>query len=137
MKFLDRFGMQLTLIVILLTGGLLSITGVNGWGFIRTALITMFFSITTNTLIKILVKKRRRVVTRHVSVYAFPSNHAQTSFCIATLVFYYNPVLSVFFYLTSLYVSYTRIKLGVHDLTDVIAGASIGVLLGGAIPALL
>ncbi len=66
-----------------------------------------------------------------VHSYSFPSGHAQTAFAIATvlsafLAWRYNIIT----FLLAAAVCMSRIYLGVHFFTDVVAGAAAGIVLG-------
>jgi undecaprenyl-diphosphatase len=68
--------------------------------------------------------------------FSFPSGHTMTAFSIALVVsyFYHGMELPVFFFACSIAIS--RIVLGMHFLSDVLAGAILGVGLGcGALTA--
>jgi undecaprenyl-diphosphatase len=64
--------------------------------------------------------------------FSFPSGHTMTAFSIALVVSYFYPGLeaTLFFLATSIAVS--RIVLGMHFLSDVLAGVVLGVALGCA-----
>ncbi len=64
--------------------------------------------------------------------FSFPSGHTMTAFSIAVVVSYFYPSLeaTLFFLATSIAVS--RIVLGMHFLSDVLAGVVLGVALGCA-----
>lgn len=61
---------------------------------------------------------------------SFPSGHATISFAIVSYVFLTHPPLFLLFLIAAMYVSLSRVAVGVHYLTDVIAGA----LIGSAVP---
>lgn len=64
---------------------------------------------------------------------SFPSNHAVNCFAIATLLAWYYPWLGAVFYLIAGLVGYSRVYVGVHYPSDVIAGACIGILIAVAV----
>ena len=57
---------------------------------------------------------------------SFPSAHAAFSFMMATLFAHRFPRYRIVFYITAAFIGWTRIYLGVHYPTDVIAGALLG-----------
>jgi undecaprenyl-diphosphatase len=64
--------------------------------------------------------------------YSFPSGHSMTSFGIAVSVGHFYPELTIILLLMALSIAVSRIILGMHFLTDVIAGSAIGIGLGYA-----
>ena len=57
---------------------------------------------------------------------SFPSAHAALSFMMATLLSFWFPRYRILFFLVAAFIGWTRIYLGVHYPTDVIAGALLG-----------
>ena len=57
---------------------------------------------------------------------SFPSAHAAFSFMMATLLAHQFPRYRIVFYITAGFIGWTRIYLGLHYPTDVIAGALLG-----------
>jgi len=68
--------------------------------------------------------------------FSFPSGHTMTAFSIALVVSYFYPSLEGMLFFAALSIALSRIVLGMHYLSDVLAGMVIGVALGcGAITA--
>ncbi len=57
---------------------------------------------------------------------SFPSAHATFSFMMAALLSFWFPRCRIIFYVFAAFIGWTRIYLGVHYPTDVIAGALLG-----------
>lgn len=65
--------------------------------------------------------------------FSFPSNHAASAFMAATILSgFFRPWRSWLFFVAAL-IGYSRVYLGVHFLSDVLAGAAIGILIGQAV----
>ncbi len=60
--------------------------------------------------------------------YSFPSGHTTAGFTIATVLSFNIPSLSILFYLIALTIGISRMYLGVHYPTDVVAGMILGIL---------
>jgi undecaprenyl-diphosphatase len=58
--------------------------------------------------------------------YSFPSGHTSASITVALAVFYYMPLLGSILLALSLIIAFSRVYLGVHFVSDVLAGALIG-----------
>jgi undecaprenyl-diphosphatase len=62
--------------------------------------------------------------------FSFPSGHSITAFAIATCLGSFYPELLVAFLLVAMSIAVSRIILGMHFLSDVVAGCAIGAVLG-------
>src|SRR5215470_17689976 len=62
--------------------------------------------------------------------FSFPSGHTMTAFSIALVVSYFYPSLEGPLFFLALSIAVSRIVLGMHFLSDVLAGAVLGVALG-------
>jgi undecaprenyl-diphosphatase len=62
--------------------------------------------------------------------FSFPSGHSMTAFSIMVSVGHFYPDLQVVLLVLAVSIAASRIILGMHYLTDVIAGAAIGIGLG-------
>jgi undecaprenyl-diphosphatase len=64
--------------------------------------------------------------------FSFPSGHTMSAFSIALVVSYFYPPLEGTLFFLALSIAVSRIVLGMHFLSDVLAGAVLGVMLGCA-----
>ena len=64
--------------------------------------------------------------------YSFPSGHAITAFAVAVSVGFFYPYLEISLLAAAFLIAASRIILGMHFLSDVIAGSAIGIGLGFA-----
>ena len=64
--------------------------------------------------------------------FSFPSGHTMTAFSIALVVTYFYPTLEWPLYFLAFSIALSRIVLGMHFLSDVLAGALLGSALGVA-----
>jgi len=64
--------------------------------------------------------------------FSFPSGHTMTAFSIALVVSYFYPSLEGALFFLALSIAVSRIVLGMHFLSDVLAGVLMGVALGCA-----
>lgn len=100
---------------------------------------SLSLAIATNALLKLLFQRDRpdlwEYIT-HVSTFSFPSGHALLSAMLATAVLLlgwntkYRLLLAVFAPLFAITIGLSRLYLGVHYPTDVMAGWCIGIIVG-------
>jgi undecaprenyl-diphosphatase len=64
--------------------------------------------------------------------FSFPSGHTMTAFSVALVVSYFYPSLEAPLYFLAVSIAVSRIVLGMHFLSDVLAGVVLGVALGCA-----
>src|SRR5450755_2565697 len=62
--------------------------------------------------------------------FSFPSGHTMTAFSIALVLSYFYPGLEGMLFFLTLSIAFSRIVLGMHFLSDVLAGIILGVALG-------
>lgn len=61
---------------------------------------------------------------------AFPSGHAAFFFALSTIVYFYNKKTGIGFFIASILISVSRVFVGVHWPSDILAGALVGILCG-------
>ncbi len=76
------------------------------------------------------IEKEITLRTDRYAGYSFPSNHAANNFAGATFLSYCYPALSPLFYAVASLVAYSRVYVGVHYPSDVLAGALLGLIFG-------
>lgn len=95
-----------------------------------TFLSVLVFTFTTVEIIKHFSSRERpenQVITASFSS-SFPSGHSATSFAFATTISFYYPAVLPFSALVASVVSFSRVYLGEHFLSDAVAGSALGVL---------
>ncbi|MCW1296379.1 MAG: phosphatase PAP2 family protein [Candidatus Parvarchaeota archaeon] len=98
---------------------------------ISTMLIALLFNFIIVNVVKFIVQRPRPFFIQSnpiflASSYSFPSGHASIAFVFAVFFSNFYPKYKYIFYLIAIAVSLSRVYLGVHYLSDVIAGAIIG-----------
>lgn len=69
----------------------------------------------------------------HVNTASFPSGHAAFYFALSMVVFLYNKKAGIFFFFASFLMGISRVFAGVHWLSDILAGAIVGILAGWSV----
>jgi undecaprenyl-diphosphatase len=114
--------------------------GVKNAGVLALAtLLTTFAADSVSFGVKDLVN-RTRPADAHAQIHplyvvhssSFPAGHAATAFAGATLLSYFAPRLTPLFVVLAAAIGLSRIYVGVHYPTDVLAGVAIGVVVGAA-----
>ncbi len=67
---------------------------------------------------------------RRTRTSSFPSGHATSAFCAAALLSDGDPALRPFYYGAATIVAWSRVYVGVHHASDVVAGMAVGAALG-------
>ena len=114
-----------------------SLHGAEGvWPGIAMLATVAFGIVLYKALKNVLVRERPYVFNGHIVAgtpaldrYSFPSGHTQHAFCITTMLATYAPEFLVVAVPFTLLVAASRVILGLHYPTDVIAGAALGVTL--------
>lgn len=107
-----------------------------GTVFFTAALLAYTLKVSLYLLIKRLVKRKRpfdnieglRFLIAPPDQFSFPSGHTAGAFVFAILFGHFFPVVSVPLLIWASLVGYSRIYVGVHYPTDVLAGSILGVL---------
>jgi undecaprenyl-diphosphatase len=119
-------------------GALRGLRGDRHWrAALRVAVAVGLESILVNVGIKSLFRRRRPVVQaerplplRVPLTSSFPSGHATSAFCAATLLADGDPGLAPLYYGAATIVALSRIHVRIHHASDVAAGIAVGLALG-------
>jgi undecaprenyl-diphosphatase len=61
---------------------------------------------------------------------SMPSGHAALFFALATVVYFYNKKLGIFLFVSTFLISISRVFVGIHWPSDILAGALVGIFSG-------
>jgi len=88
-------------------------------------------------LIRWLWERPRPFIENHVNLLlnhgnepAFPSGHAAFFFALSAVVYFHNKKAGIFFFAASFLIAVSRVFVGVHWPSDVLAGALVGIFSG-------
>lgn len=70
------------------------------------------------------------LVSHNPSESSFPSGHASFFFALAAVVYFYNKKLGVAFFVFAFLISISRVFVGIHWPSDILAGAIVGIFSG-------
>ena len=76
------------------------------------------------------VENNVNLLLNHPATFSFPSGHAAFYFGLSTVVYFYNKKAGIFFLIASFLISISRVFVGVHWPSDVLAGAIVGIFSG-------
>lgn len=93
--------------------------------------LSSFLSSFTALVIKYIIKRPRPLFFENsVAGYSLPSVHATMIFSLAVVVSEYFPEYRLRIYSAAIIVAVSRVLIGVHFITDVLVGASLGIIIG-------
>ncbi len=100
------------------------------------------FGVLSEFIIKLIIARPRpysemgAIILDTPGNYSFPSTHATLAFAFAYVCSHVEPKLRVWMYLLAVFISFSRIYLGVHYMFDVLGGALLGTGIGYAVTAI-
>jgi undecaprenyl-diphosphatase len=108
------------------------------WQFVLKALVAAVLSrFVITELIRFFWEKPRPFIENNVNLLigheassSFPSGHAAFYFALSTVVYFYNKKLGILFLISSVLISLSRVFVGVHWPSDILAGAIVGIFSG-------
>ncbi len=105
--------------------------GIVTWFLVPPWLVTLGIEYAVRRRRPFQVEKKQPLIQMLMLTPSFPSGHATVSFACATAAYYLPEQLHVLFplfLLAAVYVSLSRVAVGVHYFSDIIAGALIGIV---------
>ena len=101
-----------------------------------TGLIVFSIELPIYLTLKNLIKRKRPSEAIHDFVailipsdkFSFPSGHTAAGFVMATLIYYYYPPFTIVAYSLATVIGISRVLIGVHFPSDIVAGALLGII---------
>ena len=76
------------------------------------------------------VENNVHLLINKINQSAFPSGHAAFAFALSAVVYFYNKKAGILFFVASFLIAVSRVFVGVHWPSDIVAGAGIGIFSG-------
>lgn len=109
------------------------------WRMVAEALVAaVFVRFVMAEIIRRVYFRPRPFVYNHVNLLiphsaseaSFPSGHASFYFALSTIIYGYNKKAGILFYIGSFFMVISRVFVGIHWPSDILAGAVLGIVMG-------
>ncbi|MFH1849130.1 MAG: phosphatase PAP2 family protein [archaeon] len=134
------FNMITTLLFVLVLAGILSVAMINRRDYVRVYELwaSMLAAVVVSYLVKFIVMRPRPsadLFTPLVGLldYSFPSTHAAVYFAVLPILGNKYPRIGRVWLVVAVFMSASRLYLGLHYLSDILFGALLGLMLGNGV----
>jgi len=107
------------------------------WLLITTLLVTVVLAELVTDILQQTIRRKRpyknginSLIKPWIKTPSFPSGHACMSMAMATFAFLVSPEIGAIALVMALLVTGSRVAVGVHYLSDILVGATLGIVLG-------